>query len=171
MRPLLLQRLDQTGLPLLVARVVLGAEMILMGWSKAWAPDAFLKLLREYHMLPDSLYYLQNFLAVTLPWIEIVCGVALLLGVLVRGASLTLLLLLTAFTVVIAIRAWRIHTTEALAFCDIHFDCGCGGGDVYMCRKLPANVGLWLLAWIGLLSSSRRFCLSGVYGVPPPPTP
>lgn len=163
----LLARMDRTGWPLLVARLVLGVMMLRMGWSKAWSPESFLKLLREYEMFPDAAYAVQNLIAVTLPWVEIVCGVLLLVGLLIRGSSLALLVLLTVFTIVIAIRAWGIHTTEGLPLCDIHFDCGCGGGDVYMCRKLPENAVLWLLTWIGLFSKSRRFCLSGVYTVTP----
>lgn len=168
MRAGLLQRMDQSGVPLALARVVLGLVFIGSGWSKAGAPEEFLKLLREYAILPDGWYVAQNLLAVTLPWIEIVCGVTLILGLLVRGSSMALLVMLTGFTAVIVIRALGIHHSAGTPLCDIHFDCGCGGGDVYMCRKLPENVGLWLLTWIGLLSGSRRFCLSGVYSVAPP---
>lgn len=167
MRVGILNRMDRTGWPLVVARLVLGVMMLRMGWSKAWSPDGFLKLLREYQMLPDSAYALQNLIAVTLPWIEIVCGVLLLAGLLIRGSSAALMGLLTVFTIVIVLRASGIQAVEGTPFCGIHFDCGCGGGDVYMCWKLPENVGLWLLTWIGLLSKSRRFCLSGVYSVMP----
>ncbi len=155
MRPGLLRRLDDTGAPLLIARLVLGVMMIGMGWSKAWDPVAFLKLLREYDMIPAGWYVLQNLIAVTLPWIEIVCGIALVHGVLIRGSSLVLLLLLTGFTFIIVLRAVDIHTTQGLPYSQIHFDCGCGGGDVYVVRKIPENVGLWLLALIGLISRSE----------------
>ena len=162
MRPALLSRMDQTGVPLLIARIVVGLLMLRMGWSKAWDPVGFLKLLREYEMLPDGAYVVQNFIAVTLPWIEVVCALLLIAGVLIRGSSLTLLILLTVFNVVIIMRTLDIHATEGIPYCDIHFDCGCGGGDVYMCAKLPENIGLWMLSWIGLLSRSRRFCLAGL---------
>ena len=155
----LLRRMDNTGVPLLVSRAILGLVFIGMGWSKAWDPVAFLKLIREYGMIPDNAYWMLNGVSAVLPWIEILCGVLLLAGVLIRGASATLMLMLTVFTIAIAIRAMGIHQAEGTPFCDIHFDCGCGGGDVYMCSKLPENISLWLLTWVGLLSQSRRFCL------------
>ncbi|MDX9975213.1 MAG: DoxX family protein [FCB group bacterium] len=163
MRPSLIRRIDDTGIPLLVARLVLGLMFISMGWSKATEPVAFLKLIHEYELVPASQYVLLNNIAVTLPWIEMFCGVLLLAGVLIRGASLTILVMLTGFTIAIAMRAVGIHNAEGTPFCDIHFDCGCGGGDVYMCRKLPENVGLWLLSLVTLISRSRRFCLSKLF--------
>lgn len=165
----LLSRIDRTGVPLALARLVLAVVFIGMGWSKAGDPVAFLKLLREYEALPDSTYVLQNTIAVTLPWIEIACGVALLLGVAIRGSALTLLGMLTVFTVLIAWRAWRIHQ-GGTPFCDIAFDCGCGSGVVNVCAKLPENIGLWLLSWIPLLSRSRRFCLEDLFGRSAPQT-
>jgi uncharacterized membrane protein YphA (DoxX/SURF4 family) len=160
-RPGIIRRLDNTGVPLLVARVVLGLVFIFMGWNKVWDPVGFLKLIHEYEMTPNGAYVMLNLLAVTLPAIEVVCGVLLIAGVLIRGSALTLLLLLTMFTVVVLIRAIGIHNATSTPFCDIHFDCGCGGGDVYMCRKIPENIGLWLLTWVALFSRSRRFCLDG----------
>lgn len=158
-----LRRVDHSGYPLLIARLLLGYMFISMGSDKVNDPVKFLKLLREYEMFPDSAFALENTIALTLPWIEVLCGAVLIVGVLVRGAALTLLLLLTGFTIVIIIRAVGIYGEGELAsFCDVKFDCGCGGGLVGMCRKIPENTGLWLLCWVALFSSSRRFCLSGI---------
>ncbi len=158
----LVRRLDETGIPLLAARLVLGVTFLVMGWEKGWDPVAFLKLLREYEMIPDGFYVIQNIISVVLPWIEVVCGVALILGVCIRGSALSLLLLLTFFTVLIIYRATMIHLSQGIPFWGIHFDCGCGGGDVHMYRKIPENLGLWILSWIALLSHSRRFCLASL---------
>jgi uncharacterized membrane protein YphA (DoxX/SURF4 family) len=160
MQPGMLRRIDNTGVPLLLARLVLGVVMIQMGWAKVGDPVGFLKLLREYELLPAGWYLLQNLIAVSLPWIEVVCGISLILGLFHRGSSLALLLLLTGFTIAIAIRAANIHAAEGLGFMEIHFDCGCGGGDVYVWRKIPENIGLWLLAAIGLLSQCDRFTVT-----------
>ncbi len=157
--------LDRSGYPLLIARFVLGVLFIQMGWSKIDDPVAFLKLLREYEMFPTGAFVFENIIALTLPWIEVVCGVLLIVGLFVRGAGLTLLLMLTAFTIVITIRAIGMYKTgDFKSFCDVAFDCGCGGGLIGMCRKIPENFGLWLLSWIPFLSASRRFCLAGVLG-------
>jgi uncharacterized membrane protein YphA (DoxX/SURF4 family) len=157
-----LRKLDGTGIPLLLARLVVGVMMIRMGWAKVGEPVEFLKLLGEYELLPASWYILQNILVVVLPWLETIGGVLLIAGVLIRGTSLTFLVLLTGFTIAIVLRGMNIHVTEGLPYSQIHFDCGCGGGDVYFVKKIPENIGLWLLCWIGLLSRSRRFTLSGL---------
>lgn len=161
-RPGLLRRIDQTGIPLAIARLVLGLVFVLQGWAKTdEAADAvtFAKMIREYEMLPDGAYMLLNVSAVCLPWIEIVAGVLLILGLMVRGSALALFLLLTVFTVAIVYRAIGIHGAEQIPWCDIKFDCGCGTGDQYVCSKVPQNVGLWVLSIVAMLSRSRRFCL------------
>ncbi|UCD28996.1 MAG: hypothetical protein JSV03_00490 [Planctomycetota bacterium] len=61
----------------------------------------------------------------------------------------------------VAVRAIGIYQTGGIPFCDIEFDCGCGGGVVNVCRKLPENTFLLLLSIVVLLSRSRRFCLWG----------
>ncbi len=157
-----LKKLDESGIPVLIARLALGITFVVMGWNKGWDPVGFLKLLREYQMVPDALYLVQNLISVSLPWIEVVCGLALVFGIFTRGSSLTLLLLLTGFTVMIAIRATLIHINTGAPFWQIHFDCGCGGGDVHMYRKIPENTALWVLAWIGFLSQSHRFSLKSL---------
>jgi hypothetical protein len=84
--------------------------------------------------------------------------------------------MLTGFTFLIANRGWQIHLTQGIALCAVQFDCGCGTGKQFVCRKVPENLALWLLAWIPLLSKSRRFCLQSAFGssgapraVPEPP--
>lgn len=154
-----LYRIDASGVPLLIARFVLGGMFIWMGLAKVADPVDFLKLIHEYRIFPGWLYLLLNLTAVTLPWLEVLCGVLLVTGVAVRGAALLLFGLLTFFTIAIILRAVGIHQTEGTPFCSIRFDCGCGAGIVWMCRKIPENAGLWLLALLTLISRSRRFCL------------
>jgi uncharacterized membrane protein YphA (DoxX/SURF4 family) len=156
-----IRRIDQTGVPLAVARLVLGCMFIYMGWNKAWAPEVFLKHIRLYGMIPDSAYLLLNTVAVTLPWVEILCGVLLLLGVFIRGSALALLVMLVGFTIAIYMRARGIMAAEGIGLCSVAFDCGCGTGPEKMCIKLPENVILMLLSGLALLSRSRRFCLEG----------
>lgn len=144
---------------LLVARLVLGPTFLVMGQAKIADPVAFLKLVREYDLVPVSMPWLLNVLAVGLPWLEVVCGALLLLGVALRGAALTVLGMLLMFTVAIVLRALSIQAAEGVAFCSIAFDCGCGSGEVFVCSKIPQNLGLMFLAAVALLSRSCRFCL------------
>ena len=149
---------DNTSLAVL-ARLVLGAVFIKQGLSKTADPVAFLKLIREYDMVPEGLPWLLNGMAVGLPWLEVLAGALLLAGVAVRGASLALLSLLVVFTTVIALRAFGIQEAEGLAYCDIAFDCGCGSGPVNVCTKLAENAGLLLASLVGVASRSTAWCL------------
>ncbi len=153
-----LRRLDQSGLPLLLARLVVGGAFIVLGLLKLRDPVAFLKALREYDMFPASSPWLMNAAAAALPGAEITCGVLLLLGVAVRGTALFLLALLLVFTTAIAARASTLAHEKSLALCAVAFDCGCGAGVQNACRKLAENTGLILLCLLALASRSRRWC-------------
>ena len=140
-----------------LARCCLGALFIYMGLNKALDPVAFLKLLRQYDLIQTPL--LLNSIAAALPWFEVFCGLLLLLGVAVRGTALTLLLLLVPFTALVLHRALALHSALDIPFCAVKFDCGCGEGAEFICRKLVENALLMLLAGWLLAGRGRRFCL------------
>jgi uncharacterized membrane protein YphA (DoxX/SURF4 family) len=143
-----------------VARWLLGGLFIYMGATKAMHPEEFLKLVRQYDL--TSSYFLLNAVASTLPWFEVFCGVLLLCGVAVRGVALVLAIILIAFTWTVWQRALLLEGARAIPFCAVKFDCGCGNGEVFICRKLPENIGLillclWLLPGRGKALSARFF--------------
>ena len=140
-----------------LVRLVVGGLFLYMGLNKALHPVEFLKLVRQYDLLQHHL--LLNFVASTLPWFEIFCGLLLLVGVAVRGAAVMLVAMLIPFTVVVFLRALEIHETSHLAFCAIKFDCGCGAGEVLICRKLAENVLLTAASLALIFQSRQRFCL------------
>lgn len=134
----------------LLARWLLGGLFIYMGLSKALQPVEFLKLVRQYNITDQ--YLLLNFIASTLPWFEIFCGLLLVLGIGVRASALLLAAMLIPFTLLILRRALAIHAAQHIPFCAIKFDCGCGVGEVLICRKLLENTLLivlaaWLVFW------------------------
>jgi len=142
---------------ILIARCVLGAVFIYMGLHKALHPVEFLKLVRQYEVLHTPV--LLNMVASTLPWFEIFCGLLLVLGVGVRGAAVMLVAMLIPFTIIVFLRALAMHQTGGLPFCAIKFDCGCGAGEVLICRKLAENTLLTLIS-IGLIFWHKdRLCL------------
>lgn len=150
-------RLGAADLMSIAARWVLGGLFLYMGLSKALHPVEFLKLVRQYDLLHD--HFLLNLVASTLPWFEIFCGLLLLLGVAVRGASVMLVAMLVPFTAVVLQRALAIHEAGGLPFCAIKFDCGCGAGEVYICRKLTENALLTVLSTALIFWRSHRLCL------------
>jgi len=155
----MLSQVDQTGIPLLVARLAVGGLFIWMGVAKIADPVTFLKLMRQYQVLPTSMPYFLNFVAVAVPWIEALCGVALVLGLAVRGAGLIATGMLVVFTPMILLRGLELYHQGGVSFCGVNFDCGCGAGVIFLCHKLVENVVLFLLALVAALSRSRRFCL------------
>ena len=157
-----LRRLDETGVPLFVARVVLGGAFLWLGILKLRDPVGFLKALREYDMFPASQPWLMNLTAAALPGAEVLCGALLLLGIAVRGSALLLLVLLLVFTVAIAAHAAELADAQAIALCAVEFDCGCGSGVQNACKKLAENAGLMVLAAVALGSGSQRWCLRRV---------
>ncbi|PWU14673.1 MAG: hypothetical protein C5B50_16855 [Verrucomicrobia bacterium] len=127
-----------------------------MGLVKALNPGAFLELVREYHIVNNSL--ILNSIAAALPWFEVICGLLLVAGVAVRGTAVVTLGMLVPFTVTVLRRALTIASVQKLAFCAVKFDCGCGNGPQFICKKLVENSALILLSCWLIFSASRYFC-------------
>ncbi len=155
------------GLELLavLARWALGALFIYMGLSKALHPELFLKLVRQYELTTNP--FLLNTLAAGLPWFEVFCGVLLLAGIAVRGTCLVLVAMLVPFSFVVLHRALLISSAQQLAFCAVKFDCGCGTGEVLICRKLVENLFLIVFACWLTFSRSSRLCARFALFAPP----
>ncbi|MGA3163538.1 MAG: MauE/DoxX family redox-associated membrane protein [Verrucomicrobiota bacterium] len=141
-----------------LARWLLGAAFLYLGLNKALDPVDFLKLVRQYDVVENSL--LLNSIAAALPWFEVFCGLLLLAGVAVRGTALVLIFMLVPFTVLVFHRALILQAALAIPFCAVKFDCGCGAGVEFICRKLLENfllllLSVWLLAGHGRQLSLR----------------
>ncbi len=148
---------NRADLILVLARWVLGGVFIYMGLHKVMDPVEFIKLIRLYHVVSTPV--VLNFIAITLPWFEVFCGLLLLTGIAVRGTALLLVAMLIPFTLAILRRALEVAATGHLPFCAVKFDCGCGSGEVLICGKLIENTALVLVAiWI-LSRSDHRFGL------------
>lgn len=102
------------ALTALAARVVLAGVFVYAGVLKAVDPQEFLLDVRSFQMLRDPW---AAVLALGLPWLEIFCGLALLLGGWTRGACLILGGLLLVFAAAF-IQAWARG---------IDVTCGCFG--------------------------------------------
>ena len=117
-KPSWLKRLDRSGVPLLLARVFVGGWFVYHGFLKVGDPVDFLKVLREYELLPLDPPHIINGLAVTLPWIEVVGGLALLLGVALRSAAVLMIVMLGAFTAAVLLRASGVQSDTGQSFCE-----------------------------------------------------
>jgi len=93
---------------------IIGGLFIYFGALKAWDPLKFANDIQNFHILP---WPLSVRLAFYLPWLEIVCGVALVFGWWRRGALAILTSLMLVF----------ISATIAAQVRGIDLDCGCFG--------------------------------------------
>ena len=155
---------DQTIRPVAVVnlftvlvRWLLAAVFLYLGLTKVLHPVEFLKLMRQYDL--TSFAPLLNFVAALLPWFEMFCGLLLLAGVAVRGTALALTLMLVMFTLVVWHRALLLQASLHIPFCAVKFDCGCGTGVEYICRKLSENILLAVLSVWLLVGRGKQFCL------------
>lgn len=159
----IIRRFDEISIPLpALLRIFLGGYFINAGINKVLDPVAFLKAVRLYDMLPETPAIFLNSTAVVLPWMEIVCGVALVFGLFRRGAGALIALMLCLFTPAIFLRALAVMHEEGISFFAVAFDCGCGTGHEIIWIKLCENTGLLVLALSTVFSRSCRFSLTGL---------
>ena len=147
------------GIPMLVARGVVGGRFLYLAYKKIVDIPGFAKVLNEYAIIPRTPPWILNGTATYLPFLEVVLGLAVLLGFYLRSTFLLLLGMLVFFTLIVYGRGGELAVEEAQSFCDVAFDCGCGTGKVNVCWKLAENSPLIVLCGIGVVSASRRYTL------------
>ena len=96
----------------LVVRIFIGLLFIVSSIEKIANPDAFAQSIASYKMLP---VWLPLFIATILPWLELLCGFAILFGALTQGASLLLTAMLIIFTIAVMVALVR----------GLDISCGC----------------------------------------------
>jgi putative oxidoreductase len=126
-----------------IFEIALGGLFFYAGLQKLLHPYAFAEAVMAYQLLPMALV---GVVAAVLPWIEVVAGLCLMVGLKCRSGLLLLSGLLVVFFAVILITMAR----------GLHIDCGCG----LFTRRLvgPAALleDLFLLAWATSLYSWER---------------
>lgn len=93
-------------------QIALGAIFIAAALPKIADPPSFAHMIYNYRILPGSLV---NISALAMPWIEILAGLALILGIWTRTARNIIAALLVLFIVAIAFNLMRQNA----------IDCGC----------------------------------------------
>ena len=124
----------------MVARLLLGSIFIYASYHKILAPDEFAKIVYGYDLFPSETI---NLIAIIIPFIELISGIALIIGIYTRPAAIIIIGMLTAFVIAISINIIRRH----------EFDCGCFSSDA----SQPANS-----AW-QTLGRDIIFMMLGIY--------
>lgn len=143
-----------TAVGALIARVVLGCWFVFSGGMKVFGSglDRFTRDVANYQLVGPPL---DAIAAYTVPWFEIAAGLCLMLGVLRRGAILTLGGLVVVFAVCIG-WAWA-HQLD--------ISCGCHGGDapIHYWGKVAEFAGYFLLlGWLWRMEGSAAGHASAV---------
>lgn len=99
---------------ILIFRFVIGAVFIWSGIIKILDPLLFAQDVANYQAFPQTLSFL---IALILPWVEILCGLLLVLGIWSRAAALMISGLLLAFLFLLVVTIIR----------GIDVTCGCFG--------------------------------------------
>ncbi len=97
---------------LLAARVYLGLVFVAASWHKIMAPGTFALDVATYQFLP---LWATNGFALVLPWVELLAGAMLILGLRARAAALLALCMMVSFIVALI---WALHLGLDMA-------CGC----------------------------------------------
>lgn len=137
----------------LAARWILGATFIYASYSKILEPAVFAKIIYGYDLFPAMLI---NLLAIILPFVELIAGMALIFGFYPRSAALIVNVMLLAFIISLSINIIRGH----------EFDCGCfdinaEGQSTFSAPLLIRDVIYFALGiYVFLYRNSRRLCLT-----------
>lgn len=118
--------------------LLFGGVFVYAAVLKLKDPGRFLIDIRSFDMLPDPF---AAWLALTLPWIELLCGLAVITGVLRKGGVLILNLALIGFFVAIGIAKSR----------GLNIQCGCFGGAESSSNYTELFIRDGLLLGLGLL--------------------
>jgi len=100
--------------PWLAIRVqlALGIFFVAAALPKIVDPPSFAHMIHNYRLVPGVLV---NLMALTMPWIELLCGLALILGIWTAAARTLIGALLATFIIAISINLLRSNA----------IDCGC----------------------------------------------
>ena len=96
----------------LIFRVILGIIFIYASYDKILDPVGFSKNIHNFHVTPIAM---DNLAALIIPWLELIIGIFLVLGVFLEGTTSITIVLLVFFIIILSQAVFR--------GIDVH--CGC----------------------------------------------
>lgn len=143
----LIKRILKSEYLALVLRLFIGYYFIYASMSKIPYPAQFAELLGEYRILP---YWSIDLLAVVVPWVELISGLFLIMGLRTRAAASVIILLFIGFNVFIG----------ANVVIGSPINCGCYDtvGEPVSWWKILKNT-FWLLFTVQVFFFDRLFLL------------
>ncbi|MBI5102710.1 MAG: DoxX family membrane protein [Nitrospirae bacterium] len=141
---------------LILARLLIGGIFLISGLAKISDPARFILTLREFRLFPEVIVPLA---AIWLPWLEVLLGLCVLLGILQRTSALLLACLNAGFLAAIVSVMAR----------GIVVDCGCFGmladmlglPDMADMKAVVRNVVIIGLCLLIFFSTNKGLSLEG----------
>ena len=141
----------------LILRLALGGLFLLAAFYKLRDPLTFAEAVMAYRMgLPDALTQLATY---AVPWTEVFCAVALVLGLWTRAAAVVFSLLIAVFLVgIVSVIARELNIT-----------CGCFGKFKLYCEgavgwcKVRENLALMAMATVLVIWGGGRVSLDAAF--------
>ncbi|MBN1930799.1 MAG: DoxX family membrane protein [Desulfobacterales bacterium] len=131
-------------------RWLLGSIFIYAGVFKIADPWSFSDAIYNYRILPD---FLIDIFALWIPWLEILSGLALIIGKWIKGGTFILLMLIIVFIIALG----------AALFRGIDISCGCFGLDesrkIIDWSTIAKDFGLLLMCLQVLFFDQSKYAL------------
>ena len=124
----------------------LGAVFIYASWDKIAQPAEFARIVYHYQLIGPSQalgYVPANLLAVTLPWIELLTGALLVMGLWRREAAAVTALMLVSFIVAVS---WALVSGIDIANCGCFTVGGSAEGRALGWKLLAGDLALLAVA-------------------------
>jgi putative oxidoreductase len=131
----------------LAVRLILGVVFIYASLEKIQNPGGFAQAIYNYRMVPEALI---NIMAIVLPWLELICGVLIIVGVFVRGSALLIGVMLAVFIIALSSALMR----------GLDISCGCftlEGGRTIAGKTLVEDILLMVCVLIALFYGGKAF--------------
>lgn len=130
----------------LIARILIGGILIYASIDKIVDPSGFARTIDNYHLIP---FGLENIMAIILPWLELIIGLCLIIGVFIDGAAFLVIIMMVVFISAITYAILNGYNIE----------CGCGlkPGELIGIQKIIEDITYLILAWMILKRPNHRF--------------
>ena len=140
----------------LIFRIILGIVFIYASYYKILDPAVFSKNIHNFHTT-DNLIWVENLVALILPWLELIVGVFLIFGVFLEGST----------SITIGLYIFFIIILSQAVFRGIDVHCGCfkteaDAGVTDLRMELIRRIGedLVLLGMVFVIKYKNKFLLS-----------
>ena len=131
---------------IVTTRIILGAVFLWASYGKILEPGDFARSISNYHIVP---FGIENIVALILPWLELLIGMGLILGIMVDGSVQISAILLIMFILMIGQAILR----------GFNIECGCGlkEGEMIGLNKILENIVFLGGAYIVMQRKKRFF--------------